>query len=366
MPATASPSMDTIVQRFQLTGNSFTYEPFGAGHINDTFLLRNDQADSYLLQRINHQVYKNVHGMMRNIRRVTEHLRQKIASSDDPSLLTTLQVISTHDGDLFYQDAAGNYWRVLTFISDSVAYDVATSPVQAREAGRAFGQFQALLHDLPGEPLIEVISDFHHMGGRLTKFAQALDADVVQRAAQVPDEINFVRQRADEMLALYRLVETGQLPQRITHNDTKLNNVLLDPLTHRARCVVDLDTVMPGTVLYDFGDAIRTTANTATEDEPDLDKVQLHLPYYEAFAQGYVSEARAFLTDREIEHLAFSARYMTFIMGLRFLTDYLAGDVYYKTHHPEHNLQRARNQFQLVTRMEAQYDEMVRIIEQLL
>lgn len=366
MTATSSSSsLNAIIRQFQLAGDDFTYEAYGAGHINDTFLVRDDQGNPYLLQRINHQVYTDVSGTMDNIRRVTEHLRRKLTALNDPSL-TTLQVIPTQENALYYQEASGNYWRILTFISDSVAYDVATSAVQAQEAGRAFGQFQALLHDLPGEPLNETIPDFHHMESRLTKFSQALAADRAQRAAGVAQEIDFVQQRADEMLDLHRRVASGQIPQRVTHNDTKLNNVLLDPHTHRARCVVDLDTVMPGSVLFDFGDAIRTTASTAAEDETDPEQVQLHLPYYEAFAQGYWAEARAFLTQEEIDYLPFSARYMTFIMGLRFLTDYLAGDVYYKIHHPEHNIQRARNQFQLVTRMEAQYDDMVRIIQQLL
>ena len=358
----SSSSIDQTIRQFQLVGTSFTYEAFGSGHINDTYLIRDSHEYPYLLQRINHQVYTDVQGTMNNISRVTKHLQQKLAQVNAPSL-TTLQVIPTHQGDLFYQDASGNYWRILTFISDTVAYNVATSPVQAREAGRAFGLFQALLRDLPGEPLIETIPRFHHMNSRLAKFAEARDANVVQRADEVSEEISFVQQRADEMVQLHHLVETGQIPRRVTHNDTKLNNVLLDPHTHQARCVVDLDTVMPGSVLFDFGDAIRTTANTAAEDETNLNGVQLHLSYYEAFSQGYLSEARAFLTKEEIEYLPFSACYMTFIMGLRFLTDYIAGDIYYKIHHPDHNLRRARNQFQLVRRMEANYDEMVRIIQ---
>lgn len=364
MADTSPSSLDMIIRQFQLAGGHFTYEAFGTGHINDTFLVRDDQGNPYLLQRINHQVYTDVRGMMDNISRVTKHLRQKLAAMDDNSLVT-LRVIPTQENALYYQEASGNYWRILTFISNTVAYDVATSPVQAREAGRAFGQFQALLRDLPGEPLNETIPNFHHMESRLTKFSRAQEADVAQRVDRVRDEIDFVRQRADEMLNMHCLVESGQIPQRVTHNDTKLNNVLLDPHTHQARCVVDLDTVMPGSVLFDFGDAIRTTASTAAEDEADLDQVHLHLAYYEAFTQGYLAETRAFLTDKEIEYLPFSARYMTFIMGLRFLTDYLEGDVYYKIHHPEHNLQRARNQFQLIRRMEAQYDKMVGIVRRL-
>ena len=362
---TNSSAITDIIRRFPPTeGPRCTYETFGSGHINDTFLVHTNQDKAYLLQRINHQVYPDVAEMMENIRRVTEHLRRKLDEQAE-STLTTLQIIPTRDGTLFHQDPDGNYWRMLTFISNSIAYDVATSPDLAREAGRAFGQFQALLRDLPAPPLYEVIPNFHHMGHRLRQFDQALAADGVQRAAGVTKEVEFVRNRADTMRTLCDLVATGQVPRRVTHNDTKLNNVLLDPVTHRARCVVDLDTVMPGSVLYDFGDAIRTTANTAAEDEANLDKVQFSLPYYEAYARGYLAETQSFLTNAEIENLPFSAQYMTFIMGLRMLTDYLAGDVYYKIHHAEHNLQRARAQFQLVRRMEDQYEEMVRLVHQL-
>ena len=360
-----SSTIADIIRQFSLVeGSSYTYKAYGSGHINDTFLVRANQDEAYLLQRINHQVYPDVAGMMDNIRRVTEHLRQKLEERHE-STLTTLQIIPTQGGALFYQDDDGNFWRMLTYIDNSVAYDVATSPDLAREAGRAFGQFQALLRDLPGPPLHEVIPDFHHMGKRLQQFKQALTTDTAQRVASVPGEIKFVHERAEKMQALYQLVDDGTLPLRVTHNDTKLNNVLLDPVNHRARCVVDLDTVMPGSVLYDFGDAIRTTANTAAEDEVDLDKVQFSLSYYEAFTQGYYSETRTFLTDAEIENLPLSAQYMTFIMGLRMLTDYLAGDVYYKIHHPEHNLQRARAQFQLVKRMEEKHEEMIRSVQKL-
>ena len=341
----------------------YHYEPYGAGHINDTFLVRAHSGEAYLLQRINHHVYADIAGMMDNMHRVTEHLRHKLETLSDATL-TTLQIIPAHNGALFYQDNTDSYWRMMTFIRDGVSYEVAPSPALAQEAGRAFGQFQALLSDLPGSPLHEVIPQFHHMDYRLNQFEQAFTADPVHRVVQVDDEIKFVRQRAGKMLAWYQLIASGALPRRVTHNDTKLNNVLLDPTTHRARCVVDLDTVMPGSVLYDFGDAIRTTANTAAEDELNLNQVQLSLPYYEAFTRGYLSQARTFLTNTERTHLPFSAQYMTFIMGLRMLTDYLSGDVYYKIHHPEHNLQRARAQFQLVRRMEEQYEKMVQIVEQ--
>ncbi len=342
-----------------------TVEPFGAGHVHDTFRVRDAQKNSFLLQRINHAVFQDVEGMMRNMQRVTQHLRQKIATLPDTTSLTTFRLVLTTDEQLFHQDEAG-YWRVLTFVAGGTAYQRTPSAAIAREAGRAFGLFSALLLDLPGEPLVETIPKFHHLARRLAAFEQALAADVARRASEVQAETAFVRQRAPALLRLHALIDAGQIPIRITHNDTKLNNVLLDPLIHRARAVVDLDTVMPGSVLHDFGDAIRTVASTAAEDEADLNQVRFHLPYYEAFAEGYLTETSTFLTSEEIEYLPLSARYMTFIMGVRMLTDYLAGDTYYKTVHPNHNLDRARNQFWLIKQMEEQHDKMVQVVQKLI
>ncbi len=352
----------STLARFRIEG-PFSIQPFGSGHVHDTFRVHDGQGSAFLLQRINHAVFTDVEGMMRNIYRVTQHLHQKIAALPDHSSLTTFRVVLTRAGKLFYQDAAGNYWRVFTFIDGGMAYDITPSAAPAREAGRAFGQFQALLLDLPGTPLIETIPKFHHLSNRFTYFEQALAADRARRVSEVSPEVAFVRQRAPEMLRLHALIDSGQIRSRITHNDTKLNNVLLDPVTHRARAVVDLDTVMPGSVLHDFGDAIRTVASTAAEDEVNLSQVQFHLPYYEAFAEGYLAEASAFLTAEEIVYLPLSARYMAFIMGVRMLTDYLVGDTYYKTAYPSHNLDRARNQFWLIEQMEAQRDTMAQVVD---
>ena len=354
-------TIERVLSHFHIDGPC-RVQPFGAGHVHDTFRVDDVRGTSFLLQRVNHAVFADVEGMMRNIYRVTQHLAA--ALSDHPSLMT-FQLVLTRQKRLFYQDAAGNYWRVFTFIDGGVAHDITPSAAPAREAGRAFGQFQALLLDLPGEPLVETIPKFHHLANRLTYFEQALAADSALRASAVSAEVAFVRQRAPELLRLHQLIDSGQIPSRITHNDTKLNNVLLDPLTHRARAVVDLDTVMPGSVLHDFGDAIRTVASTAAEDEPDLSQVQFYLPYYEAFAEGYLGETSAFLTPEEVAYLPLSARYMTFIMGVRMLTDYLAGDTYYKTAYPTHNLDRARNQFWLIEQMEQQDEAMRKVVQTL-
>ncbi len=356
--------VESILTHFQLDG-PFTAQPFGSGHVHDTFRVRDGQGTSFLLQRINHAVFTDVEGMMRNIYRVTQHLERKIASLPDHPSLTTFQVALTRKGGFFHEDTAGSCWRVFTFIDGGTAYQRTPSAAPAREAGRAFGQFQALLLDLPGAPLVETIPKFHHLGNRLTFFEQTFAADRAQRASQVLPEVAFIRQHAPELLRLHQLINTGQIPSRITHNDTKLNNVLLDPVTHRVRAVVDLDTVMPGSVLHDFGDAIRTVASTAAEDEAELSRVRFHLPYYEAFTEGYLAEAQAFLTSEEVAYLPLSARYMTFIMGVRMLTDYLAGDTYYKIAHPNHNLDRARNQFWLIAQMEGQYDAMVQVVQKL-
>ena len=356
-------SIDTIVRRFQgAETGTIQYKAHGTGHIHQTYWVQQDHRQ-YLLQQVNHTVYPDVEGMMNNVLRVTEHLRHKLNSQSDTTL-TTLRVIPTRDGSLCYQDAAGRFWRMFDFVAPSVAYNVTPSAIYAQEAGRAYGQFQAFLLDLPAPTLHEVIPSFHHLGHRLRQFEKVLAEDRVRRAGYVRREIAFVHQRAEELLRLDQLVARDELPVRVTHNDTKLNNLLFDPTTQRVRCVVDLDTVMPGTVLYDFGDAIRTIAGTVAEDTVDLKKVTLSLPYYQAFAQGYLSAAH-FLTPIEIAHLPLSARYMTFIMGLRMLTDYLAGDVYYKIDHPEHNVQRTRVQFQLVRRMEEQFDRMNEIVQRL-
>lgn len=360
-------SVEEIIKKFEIRGEGFLCQPYGSGHINDTFLVSNLSASpDYLLQRINHQVFTNVETLMNNIWRVTQHIKQKLALPDNKnSNFETITIIPAIQGKLYYQDEEGLFWRMQTFVSQSISYDVVRSEAQAFQAGKAFGKFQALLYDLPGEELKETIPDFHNMESRLEKFSHALEADLAGRRSSVEKEINFVLERQQEMLDMYKHIKNGDLPLRITHNDTKFNNVLLDKETQQAVCVIDLDTVMPGVVHFDFGDAVRTIANTAAEDEKDVEKIKVNLQFYEAFAKGYLQEAGFFLTDAEIDYLAFSCQYMTFIMGLRFLTDYLSGDIYYKIHHPEHNLQRVRAQFTLLTCMEKQYLTMHAIINQL-
>lgn len=358
--------IEEIVSHFRIAGSYAAGAPYGTGHINDTFRIETKEPDAfnYILQRVNHHVFRDVPGLMENVLRVTSHIRSKLeaipGSLPDREVLT---VIPTHGGASYHVDEAGNFWRMYIFIWDNRSYDVVDSPAKAFEGGRMFGRFQSMLADLPGKPLNETIPNFHNIAWRLDTFEQTLKSDPAGRSASVQAEIDFVRQRAEEMKTILRLGEAGDIPLRITHNDTKFNNVLLDQ-QDKGLCVIDLDTVMPGYVHYDFGDSIRTSTNTGREDDPDLDRVEMDMTLFEGYARGFLQETRETLNQTEIDHLAFSGKLFPYIIGLRFLTDYVDGDHYFKIHHEHHNLQRARAQFKLLTSMERQYDDMQRIIQQ--
>ncbi|MCD6332957.1 MAG: aminoglycoside phosphotransferase family protein [Bacteroidales bacterium] len=356
-----------ICSRFRITGTFKTAYPYGSGHINDTYKIDTveEEAHDYILQRVNHQVFKNVPGLMDNIDRVTRHIRSKLEALPDADPdRETLTLVPTHSGETYYLDGSGNYWRVYLFIRDNRSYDIVTSPDQAYQGGRMFGRFQAMLSDLPGDPLIETIPNFHNIEWRLQLFEEALRKDPVQRALTIREEIDFVKKRAEEMSTILLLGREKMIPERITHNDTKFNNVLLDE-DDKGLCVIDLDTVMPGYVHYDFGDSIRTTTNTAAEDEKDLDKVEMDIRLFKAYSEGFLEETREMLTTTEIDYLAFAGKLFPYIIGLRFLTDYIEGDHYFKIKHEHHNLQRARSQFKLLRSMERQFQEMRQIIEKL-
>ncbi len=352
----ARPDVEAIVRPFEIQGRIVEAGVFGSGHINDTFLLRTrpDDPYDYLLQRINHRIFKDVAALQENIERVTTHIRKKLGArpGSDPDR-EVLTLVRCRDGTTYSRDAEGSYWRVYLFIEGTRSYDIVDSPARAYQGGRAFGRFQAMLADLPWPPLHETIPRFHDIDYRLDNFADALKRDPLNRAAAVREEIGFVERRADEMRTIKRLGEAGKIPLRITHNDTKFNNVLLDE-NGRALCVTDLDTVMNGYVHYDFGDSIRTSTNTGAEDEADLDKVSMDIGLFEGYARGFLEETGAFLNPVEIDHLAFSGRLLTYIIGLRFFTDHLDGDHYFKIHVEGHNLRRARAQFKLLRSMEEQ------------
>lgn len=348
------PDFYTIIRKFRIDGNVKNAYPYGSGHINDSYkVLTNDK--NYLLQRINHEVFKEVRGLTSNISKVNDHLADKMNQYRSNMLI--LSSIRTQNGEFIFKDEEENYWRVFDFIENSKSYNRVENPDLAYEGGKAYGWFIKMLDDFPVQTLVETIPRFHDMESRLDNFQKALNSDPAGRAGEVMKEIEFVRERAEEMKQIQNLGRQGKIPQRVTHNDTKINNVLFDQ-QGKGICVIDLDTVMPGYVHFDFGDAIRTFTNTADEDEKDLAKVSISLPLFEAFSKGFLSETKAILTPLEIENLVLSARTMTFIIGLRFLTDYIVGDVYYKTQYPGHNLTRARVQFRLVQNMEEKQAEM--------
>jgi len=345
-----------IVRQFQNSEKIINIFPFGSGHINDTFKVETE-VKNYLLQRINHQIFENVEGLTQNLIKVTQHLHNK-NSKPDYEILNTIPLLN---GEALFKDDSGDSWRLFDFIEDSISYDLVENTKLALEGGKAYGNFIKLLDDFPAETLIEIIPDFHNMDFRLNNFYNSVEVDVADRVKTVRSEIEFIKNRVIEMSRIRLLGLRGSIPLRVTHNDTKINNVLFNEDGH-AKCVIDLDTVMPGYIHYDFGDAIRTFTNTALEDEKDLNKVSINMEYFEAFSKGFLSETNQVLNSIEIENLAFSAKLMTYIIGLRFLTDYLDGDIYYKTKYPEHNLQRARVQFKLLKDMEDQFMKMQNII----
>lgn len=356
-----------IVTEFRIEGAVDNVSHIGSGHINDSYLVTTLPADApnYLLQRINHNIFRDVLRLTDNILKVSRHLLAKLlCKASDLDYFQILRLIATRKGNYFFRDREGNYWRLYNFIEGSRSYDIVETQELAFEGGKAFGIFQYLTEDMDVASLSETLPDFHNIATRLKTFRDTVLRDPEGRVTEVLHEIAFVESRAEEMHTILNLGRSGAIPLRVTHNDTKFNNVLFDG-QERAICVVDLDTVMPGYVLYDFGDAIRTGANTGAEDEQDLSKVGIDLALFEAYTKGYLSIAGNFLTSVEREHLAFSAKFMAFIIGLRFLTDHIDGDNYYRIHHPGHNLQRARAQFRLVESIEEQFGEMKKIIDNL-
>jgi hypothetical protein len=344
--------IEDIVSGFRIQSKMVSARPFGSGHINDTYKVTTSTGSNYLLQKINHFVFKDVPGLMNNLVNVTNHLKAKLktlpGSNPEKEVLT---LIEANDDRYFVKDASGNYWRLFKFLNNTKSYDQVLTEKQAFEGGKAFGRFQALLADLDTNFIIDTIPDFHNIESRLANLDKAIAADAAHRLNKVSHEIEFVNQRRPGMSSILELGRSGQLPERIIHNDTKFNNVLLDD-HDRAQCVIDLDTVMPGYVAYDFGDAIRTIINNAPEDEPELKLINLNIPLFTAYTKGYMRQAEGFLTEAEVNSLIDGVLLLPYMQGVRFLTDYLNGDIYFKIHSPRHNLQRAQAQFQLVRKLE--------------
>lgn len=348
--------MEEAVFHFLLDGKPVSCQRYGCGHINRTYLVKTDAGRRYIFQRINSLVFPDIKGLMENIAAVTGFLAARV---EEPR--GSLRLVPALDGAWVWVDGEGESWRVYDFIEDSLCLQQPERPEDLYESAVAFGCFQNQLSDFPADTLHETIKDFHNTPDRYRKFHLALDADALGRAAGVREEIDFALKREAAAGALQALREDGSLPLRVTHNDTKLNNVMLDAKTRKALCVIDLDTVMPGLAAYDFGDSIRFGAATAAEDEKNLDKMGLDMSLYETYARGYLHSCRS-LTALEKETLPLGAKLMTLECGLRFLTDYLEGDRYFAIARPEHNLDRARTQFRLVADMEKKWDGMRALI----
>lgn len=349
-----------IAQVLSQFGVQAEAQPYGNGHINHTYVV--NSKPRYILQRINKDVFQNPTDVMENIAAVTEHLQKKLKAVGGDPIRETLTLIPTLDGQKWYIDEDGDFWRMYLFIEDSLALDRAEDAKTFATSAHAFGRFQKMLADFPAEELHEVIPKFHNTANRLLQFKEALQKDTAGRAASVQPEIDFVLSHAHLVSVVTDALADGSVPLRVTHNDTKLNNVLLDAKTMDAVCVIDLDTVMPGSLLYDFGDSLRFGASTGAEDETDLSKIEFDLTYFKAFAKAYLEELGDVMTARERELLPFSALLLTLECGIRFLTDYLNGDTYFRIHREHHNLDRARTQFKLVADMEAKMDKMKRIV----
>lgn len=344
-----------VIDAFQFEGELQECIPYGNGHINDTFRLsftEGGKGKRYILQKMNHGIFHNPVELMENVSGVTEWLRKKIEENGGDAERETLNFRNTGDGKSYYVDEQGEYWRVCQYIEHATSYDAVKCDDDFYQSAVAFGHFQRMLADYPVERLHETIKNFHNTVDRFRQFQEVLAADVCHRAAQVQEEINFVLEREALAHTLCDLQEAGKLPLRVTHNDTKLNNIMIDDATGKAICVIDLDTVMPGLSLNDFGDSIRFGASTAAEDEPDLSKVAFDIHLYEVYTKGFLEGCEGALTDLEREMLPMGAILMTFECGMRFLTDYLDGDHYFKVHREGHNLDRCRTQFKLVKDME--------------
>lgn len=350
-----------IVSHFDIEGIVAAIEPMGAGFINDTLKVRTaGSTPDYILQRKNRNIFPDVPAMMENIVAVTGHIRRKVVEAGGDPAREVLNVVFTTDGLPYWRTPAGDYWTMCLFIDGSVTYDRADTPQLAYKGGEGIGKFQSQLADF-NRPLAETIKGFHNIRWRFGQWDECLARDAAGRRASVAREIEWIESRRGEMSSFWALVENGTIPMRVTHNDTKISNILFDAAGN-VMCVIDLDTVMSSTSLNDFGDAIRSYANTGAEDDRNPDNVSLDMEMYRAYTEGYLSQRRSTLVGSELEHLAFSARYITYEQVLRFLMDYIDGDVYYKVNAPDHNLVRTRAQYRLLQSMEEHYDEMCGVV----
>ena len=366
------PENDTILNEvldaFDFPATLVGVVRYGHGHINDTFcvLCQPQEGDCirFILQGLSVAAFPRQDELMENFIGITSYLRDKIIAEGGDPLRETLSLVKTKDGKDYYTDITGKAWRLTPFIENTDCYQSAT-PALFEASARAFGRFQYMLRDYPAETLHESIVNFHNTEDRFAKFEAALAADKMGRAKEVEAEVKFAMDRKADCSVALQALRDGKLPLRVTHNDTKLNNILIDRDTHEGICVIDLDTTMPGLSINDFGDSIRFGANHSKEDEKDLSKVNFDIELYEAYTRGFLEGARGGLTPAELEYLPWGAKLMTLECGIRFLTDYLDGDNYFRIHYPEQNLDRCRTQFKLVADMEAQWEQMHSIVKEL-
>jgi len=359
--------IEEITAQFATVGKIGKLNIHKGGHINDSYRLTNtmDDQPDYLLQRVNHNVFKDVPLLMNNMVLVTDHVAAKVRNDyPDEVERRSLTIVPTIDGLTYFKDPEGNFWRVILFIKDHLVFESTTDPDIAYEGAKTFGAFSAMLNDLPAENVGTVIPDFHNMKWRLTQLEQSIRKDAAGRLKVVKEEIEYVESRAKMMLTIHELGETGAIPLRVTHNDTKISNVLFDN-ERKGLCVIDLDTIQPGYVTSDFGDGIRTLTNTGEEDDENLDRVTMDLDLYEAFASGFLDSTREILLDAEKDALLYAGLLFPYMQAVRFLIDYLDGDTYYKVKHPEHNLVRTRAQLKLTKDGEDKMDKLKAIIKKL-
>jgi hypothetical protein len=363
----ACSKIDEAIANFAFDGELIEKKTYGNGHINDTFLLKvrthGDCVKQYILQRMNQDIFKNPRELMENVIGVTTYLRRQILESGGDPERETLNFLPTRGGESYYEDTKHNVWRMCGFIEDTICLESVNTPDDFYHSAVAFGNFQRLLSDYPAHTLHETIVNFHNTVSRFEDFKKAVNADVCGRAQEVEAEIKFAMSREQDAAVLVKMQTAGELPLRVTHNDTKLNNILLDKKTGNAICVIDLDTVMPGLAVNDFGDSIRFGASTALEDERDLSKLSLDLNLFDIYAKGFLESCGENLTKSEIEMMPIGAKMMTFECGIRFLSDYLQGDVYFKIDRDKQNLDRCRTQFKLVAEMEENMGPMKQIIK---
>ncbi|PIF05246.1 MAG: serine kinase [Draconibacterium sp.] len=356
------PNLTYIASKFKTEGEVTDIQTLGDGFINDTFIIHTTEGSpNYILQKKNKHIFSPIPAMMENIQKVCTHIKQKVVASGGDPMREAMTVIPATDGKLYYLDKDEEFWAVCLFIEDTIAYDSANSPELAYAGGKGIGKFQSLVADLK-EPLTNILPGFHDIRYRYKQWDETLAKDKAGRKSKVQKEIAWIESRRDEMLNFWELVENGTIPTRISHNDTKINNILFNK-NGDVLCVIDLDTVLSSTVLNDFGDAIRYYTNTGLEDDKNLDNVSMDKAIYEAFTKGYLEESAHFLTDLEKEYLAFSAKYITYEQVLRFLMDYIDGDNYYKIKYPEHNLVRTHAQYKLLLNMEEQFEWMKSIVK---